>query len=166
MSSGVNSCCDAIDLFFRRAICPPSPRPIDWRDMFEARFQTFDDPLPTPTGPRVQALRAELARVGLSGLVLPRADRHQNEYVPASEERLAWLSGFTGSAGSLIVQSGLLPHRSGLNGSSAVRRAYLCQFSPRPVVDERGRPIQMAVPLLRNGQMVQEIENSVDNSES
>ena len=69
-------------------------------------------------------------------------------------------------AGSLIVQSGLLPHRSGLNGSSAVRRAYLCQFSPRPVVDERGRPIQMAVPLLRNGQMVQEIENSVDNSES
>src|SRR4029079_19300638 len=75
--------------------------------MFEARFQTFDDPLPTPTGPRVQALRAELARVGLSGLVLPRADRHQNEYVPASEERLAWLSGFTGSAGSLIVLGGV-----------------------------------------------------------
>ena len=71
--------------------------------MFEARFQSFDDPLPTPTGPRVQALRVELARLGLSGLVVPRADRHQNEYVPASEERLAWLSGFTGSAGSLIV---------------------------------------------------------------
>jgi Xaa-Pro aminopeptidase len=44
-----------------------------------------------------------LARLGLFGLVVPRADRHQNEYVPASEERLAWLSGFTGSAGSLIV---------------------------------------------------------------
>jgi Xaa-Pro aminopeptidase len=71
--------------------------------MFEARFQSFDDPLPTPTGPRVQGLRTELARLGLFGLVVPRADRHQNEYVPASEERLAWLSGFTGSAGSLIV---------------------------------------------------------------
>jgi Xaa-Pro aminopeptidase len=34
---------------------------------------------------------------------VPRADRHQNEYVPASEERLAWLTGFTGSAGAAIV---------------------------------------------------------------
>jgi Xaa-Pro aminopeptidase len=71
--------------------------------MFEARFQSFDDPLPAQTGPRVQALRAELARRGLTGLILPRADRHQNEYVPPSEERLAWLSGFTGSAGIVIV---------------------------------------------------------------
>ena len=34
---------------------------------------------------------------------MPRADRHQNEYVPACEERLAWLTGFTGSAGAAIV---------------------------------------------------------------
>ena len=53
--------------------------------MFEARFQSFDDPQPAQTGPRVQALRAELAKRGLSGLILPRADRHQNEYVPPSE---------------------------------------------------------------------------------
>src|SRR5436190_11610288 len=71
--------------------------------MFEARFQSFDDPQPAQTGPRVQALRAELSRRGLSGLILPRADRHQNEYVPPSEERLAWLTGFTGSAGITIV---------------------------------------------------------------
>jgi Xaa-Pro aminopeptidase len=71
--------------------------------MFEARYQSFDDPQPTPTGPRVQALRTELARLGLTGLVVPRADRHQNEYVPPSEERLAWLTGFTGSAGTVIV---------------------------------------------------------------
>src|SRR6185436_750759 len=58
---------------------------------------------PAQTGPRVQTLRAELARRGLSGLILPRADRHQNEYVPPSEERLAWLTGFTGSAGTTIV---------------------------------------------------------------
>jgi Xaa-Pro aminopeptidase len=71
--------------------------------MFEARFQSFDDPAPAQTGPRVQALRAELAKRGLSGLILPRADRHQNEYVPPCDERLAWLTGFTGSAGITIV---------------------------------------------------------------
>ena len=59
-------------------------------------------------------------------------------------------------AGSLVVMSGLLPHQSGLNGSDAIRRAYLCQFSPRPVVDERGRAIQMAVPVLRDGVPVRE----------
>jgi ectoine hydroxylase-related dioxygenase (phytanoyl-CoA dioxygenase family) len=62
-------------------------------------------------------------------------------------------------AGSVIAMSGLLPHRSGLNGSAALRRAYLCQFSPRPVVDDQGRPIQMAVPLLRDGLAVREPEH-------
>src|SRR5260221_10971000 len=71
--------------------------------MFEARFQSFDDPQPAETGPRVQALRVELAKRGFSGLILPRADRHQNESVPPSEERLAWLTGFTGSAGTTVV---------------------------------------------------------------
>lgn len=59
-------------------------------------------------------------------------------------------------AGSVIVMSGLLPHRSGINERDAIRRAYLCQFSPRPVLDDRGRPIQMATPLLRNGHAVSE----------
>ena len=72
--------------------------------MFEARFQSFDDASDrAATGARVAALRTELARRGLTGLIVPRADRQQNEYVPASEERLAWLTGFTGSAGAAIV---------------------------------------------------------------
>ena len=72
--------------------------------MFEARFQSFEDPPErTASAPRIAALRAELARRGLSGLVIPRADRHQDEYLPACEERLAWLTGFTGSAGMAIV---------------------------------------------------------------
>src|SRR5438045_9392234 len=72
--------------------------------MFEARFQTFDDPAErAASAGHVAALRAELKRRGLDGFIVPRADRHQNEYVPASEERLAWLTGFTGSAGSAIV---------------------------------------------------------------
>jgi Xaa-Pro aminopeptidase len=72
--------------------------------MFEARFQSFEDRTErAASGARVAALRTELARRGLTGFIIPRSDRHQNEYVPASEERLAWLTGFTGSAGAAIV---------------------------------------------------------------
>src|SRR6266540_3559656 len=72
--------------------------------MFEARFQSFEVRAePGASGPRVAALRTELARRGLTGFIVPRSDRHQNEYVPASEQRLAWLTGFTGSAGVAIV---------------------------------------------------------------
>jgi Xaa-Pro aminopeptidase len=72
--------------------------------MFEARFQSFDDaPEGTASAPRVAALRTELARRGLTGFVVPRADRYQNEYVPPADERLAWLTGFTGSAGAAVV---------------------------------------------------------------
>ena len=51
------------------------------------------------TAKRLVALRADLARHGLAGFVVPHADEHQSEYLPASAERLAWLTGFTGSAG-------------------------------------------------------------------
>jgi Xaa-Pro aminopeptidase len=72
--------------------------------MFEARFQSFEDRTErAASGARVAALRTELARRGLTGFIVPRSDRHQNEYVPASDERLAWLTGFTGSAGAAIV---------------------------------------------------------------
>src|SRR5438309_7922970 len=72
--------------------------------MFEARFQSFeDDAERAASEPRVAALRTELARRGLTGFIVPRSDRQQNEYVPACEERLAWLTGFSGSAGVAIV---------------------------------------------------------------
>src|SRR6476659_839798 len=72
--------------------------------MFEAKFQTFDDTANSAaSAPRLTALRAELARRGLTGFVVPHADPHQSEYLTASEERLAWLTGFTGSAGTAIV---------------------------------------------------------------
>ena len=72
--------------------------------MFEAKFQTFDDRTErAASAPRVAALRTELAHRGLTGFIVPRADRQQNEYVPASEERLSWLTGFTGSAGAAVV---------------------------------------------------------------
>ena len=72
--------------------------------MFEPHFQTFDETSDRrESASRVAALREELARQGLDGFVVPRADRHQGEYVPANEERLAWLTGFPGSAGMAIV---------------------------------------------------------------
>jgi Xaa-Pro aminopeptidase len=55
------------------------------------------------TRARVEALRAELKRRGLAGFVLPRGDEHQGEYVSPRAERLAWLTGFTGSAGACVV---------------------------------------------------------------
>lgn len=52
---------------------------------------------------RTAALRNELARRRLDGFVVPKSDEHQGEWVPAGSERLAWLTGFTGSAGFAIV---------------------------------------------------------------
>ena len=52
---------------------------------------------------RLADLRAELARRGWDGFVVPRTDEHQGEYVPPRAERLAWLTGFTGSAGVAAV---------------------------------------------------------------
>lgn len=52
---------------------------------------------------RLAALRAELQRRSLAGFVVPRADEHQGEYVPRRAQRLAWLTGFRGSAGLAVV---------------------------------------------------------------
>jgi Xaa-Pro aminopeptidase len=52
---------------------------------------------------KLPALRQELARQGVDGFIVPRADEHLGEYVPAAAERLAWLTGFTGSAGLAVV---------------------------------------------------------------
>ncbi len=72
--------------------------------MFEAHFQTFEEPEGgVALTARLAAFRDELMRRKLTGFVIPRADQQQNEYVPPSEERLAWLTGFTGSAGMAVV---------------------------------------------------------------
>jgi Xaa-Pro aminopeptidase len=52
---------------------------------------------------RLARLRKELAKRHLAGFIVPHADEHQSEYLPAAAERLAWLTGFAGSAGTAIV---------------------------------------------------------------
>jgi Xaa-Pro aminopeptidase len=72
--------------------------------VFESRFQSFVElGDPSHGSGRVGALRAELAKEGLAGFIVPRADEHQNEYVPPNAERLRWLTGFAGSAGIAVV---------------------------------------------------------------
>jgi Xaa-Pro aminopeptidase len=56
-----------------------------------------------PGAARLALLRQELSARKLDGFVVPRADEHQGEYVPLCGQRLAWLTGFTGSAGMAIV---------------------------------------------------------------
>lgn len=52
---------------------------------------------------RLEALRAELAERGVDAFCIPRADEYLGEYIPAHNERLHWLTSFTGSAGMAVV---------------------------------------------------------------
>jgi Xaa-Pro aminopeptidase len=67
-------------------------------------FQTYDDRSDAAQcAPRLSALRAELKARGLDGFIVPHSDAHQSEYLAARDERLAWLTAFTGSAGAAVV---------------------------------------------------------------
>src|SRR6056297_1298016 len=70
-------------------------------------FQSFEDTASPEQGPpRLKALREAILAEGLSGFLVPRADAHQGEYVAPCDDRLAWLTGFTGSAGFCIALAG------------------------------------------------------------
>ncbi|MFN3743456.1 MAG: aminopeptidase P family protein [Hyphomicrobiaceae bacterium] len=67
-------------------------------------FQDFSSSADPALGAdRVARLRARLARLGVDAVLVPRSDEHMGEYVPPSAERLAWLTGFTGSAGLAVI---------------------------------------------------------------
>jgi Xaa-Pro aminopeptidase len=66
--------------------------------------QTFDETTDRSFGPRhVPLIREAMARQGLDGFLVPHEDEHQNEYLPAANDRLAWATGFTGSAGAAVI---------------------------------------------------------------
>jgi Xaa-Pro aminopeptidase len=67
-------------------------------------FQDFSSSADPALGAeRVARLRKRLASLGVDAVLIPRSDEHMGEYVPPSAERLAWLTGFTGSAGLAII---------------------------------------------------------------
>lgn len=67
-------------------------------------FQTYDDPGGPALGRKhLPQLRKALKAAGLDGFIIPHEDEWQNEYVPPAYDRLAWATGFTGSAGAAVV---------------------------------------------------------------
>ncbi len=96
-------------------------------------FQSFEvTSRPEQGPPRLADLRVELAREGLDGFLIPRADAHQGEYVSARDERLSWLTGFTGSAGfcaALIDIAGVF-----IDGRyrTQVKAQVAAEFTPVP----------------------------------
>ncbi|WP_274424398.1 aminopeptidase P family protein [Chelativorans sp. YIM 93263] len=67
-------------------------------------FQIFNSTAdPTHAKPRIERLRKLMAEHDLDGVLVPRSDEHQGEYVAVCSERLAWLTGFTGSAGAALI---------------------------------------------------------------
>ena len=66
--------------------------------------QTFDETTDPSFGPRrLPLIRKVMAEQGLDGLLAPHEDEHQNEYLPAANDRLGWATGFTGSAGAAVI---------------------------------------------------------------
>ncbi|HEX2560128.1 aminopeptidase P family N-terminal domain-containing protein, partial [Phenylobacterium sp.] len=66
--------------------------------------QTFDESTDPSFGSKhVPLIREAMARQGLDAFVVPHEDEHQNEYLPEANDRLAWATGFTGSAGAAVI---------------------------------------------------------------
>jgi Xaa-Pro aminopeptidase len=94
-------------------------------------FQSFEvTARPEQGPPRLKALRAQMSAAGLDGFVIPRSDAHQGEYVAARDARLAWLTGFTGSAGFCVA----LPDAAGvfIDGRyrTQVKAQVAAEFTP------------------------------------
>ncbi len=108
-------------------------------------FQSFTDTARPEQGPpRLAALRQAMAAGGLAGYLVPRADAHQGEYVAPGDERLAWLTGFTGSAGFCIVLADIAGlFVDGRYGAQARTQVDTAHFTP---VDW---PATRAAPWLR-----------------
>ncbi|MEM8951346.1 MAG: aminopeptidase P family protein [Pseudomonadota bacterium] len=118
-SHGIETSIDEVDELLKGVLAAPKgynpdawldliapPDAADLRDLLRERLTSLDKRNANPSQPiadRLQALRDALAASGLNGLIVPLTDEHRNEYIPDARQRLAWLTGFTGSAGTLVV---------------------------------------------------------------
>lgn len=92
------------DADWTKLVAPePSPALDAQLRALRATLPEADPAAKADRSPRIAALRAELAKRRLVGFLIPRADEHQGEYVPPRAMRLAWATGFTGSAGLACV---------------------------------------------------------------
>lgn len=102
-------------------------------------YQSFDDAAQQGHhATRLADLRNRMRQEGLDAFIIPRADAHQGEYVAEADARLAWLTGFTGSAGFAIVtqrQAGVF-----IDGRYRVQvkdQVDLAHFTPVPWPETR-----------------------------
>lgn len=101
-------------------------------------FQTFEvTARPEQGPPRLAALREVMAAEGLEGFIVPRADAHQGEYVAARDARLAWLTGFTGSAGFCAALQKVAGVFVDGRYRTQVKRQVAGDFTPVPWPDQR-----------------------------
>ncbi|UWQ52640.1 aminopeptidase P family protein [Leisingera caerulea] len=99
-------------------------------------YQTFDvTARPEQGPPRLAALRKELAAEALDGFLVPRADAHQGEYVAPHDERLSWLTGFTGSAGFCAVLQNIAGVFIDGRYRTQVKRQVAAEYTPVPWPD-------------------------------
>jgi Xaa-Pro aminopeptidase len=117
-------------------------------------FQSFETKSDRKAvAPRVKALRAEIAAAGLDAFLIPRADAHRGESVPPGEARLAYVTGFTGSAGIAIVGA----HKAGLFVDSRYTLQAPAQTDPKVFTVLEAPPASLAAEIGRfapkNGQI-------------
>ena len=118
-SCGIEKSLDEIDDFLNGVLAAPKGYDPDaWldliapddatelRDLLKERLASLDKKnanQPQPIAVRLKRLKSTLSTLDLDGLIVPLTDEHRNEYIPDARQRLAWLTGFTGSAGTLVV---------------------------------------------------------------
>ncbi len=95
---------DAADLAVWPRLIAPEPSTELVAALADARRALMDAvPGGVPLSERLDLLRNALRECALDGFVIPHGDEHQSEFIPAASARLAWLTGFTGSAGAAVV---------------------------------------------------------------
>jgi Xaa-Pro aminopeptidase len=97
---------------------------------------------------RLARLRDRLAERGVDGLFLPRTDEHGSEYLPACAERVAWLTGFTGSAAQVVVlrEQGGRVHRRPLHRPGGAGGGRALFERPHVVSDPPSKWIEANLP--------------------
>ena len=119
LSCGIKKSLDEVDGLLRGVLAAPKGHDPDaWLDLIapddaadlrallKDRLASLDKSSANqsqPVADRLQSLKSTLSTLDLDGFVLPLTDEHRNEYIPDARQRLAWLTGFTGSAGTLVV---------------------------------------------------------------
>src|ERR1700730_11797422 len=145
LAAGVLAAPDEIGISWHQLVADPTPPALvealeELRAHLAAGYRdglSREDFARLPRPARLARLREGMLARGLDGFIVPRADEHQGEYVPPCGQRLAWLTGFTGSAGLAIVlrerAALFVDRRYTLQGAAQVDTAL---FEIRHLVDE------------------------------